>query len=53
MNEKERERINQLGRLRGEELLATGLMERKREALRRLGWPAAVEAARNRHAASG
>ena len=52
MTTAERERITDLGRRKGEELLATGLLERKAGVLRTLGWPEAVRQARNHKRAS-
>jgi len=52
MTAAEADRIRDLGRLRGEQLLATGLLERKQGALRALGWPEAVRQAREHQRAS-
>jgi hypothetical protein len=48
----ERERIEALGRRRGQALLATGLLARKAHALKALGWPDAVRDAREHQRAS-
>lgn len=52
MNSSDLERVRELGRRRGEELQATGLLERKQGALRALGWPDAVRQVRERKRAS-
>lgn len=52
MTAEEVARIHELGRLRGEELRATGLLERKQGALRALGWPDAVRQVREQKRAS-
>ena len=52
MSPQEQARITDLGRRRGEELLATGLLERKAGILRTLGWPEAVRQVRGKQRAS-
>lgn len=52
MTAEEWTRISDLGRRRGEQLLATGLLERKAGVLRALGWPEAVRLAREHQRAS-
>lgn len=52
MNAAERDRIAGLARKRGEQLLETGLLERKAGALAALGWPEAVRRARGLQRAS-
>jgi hypothetical protein len=42
MTDAERERIRELGRQRGAELAATGVVARNAHTLRALGWPEAV-----------
>lgn len=42
MTDAERERIRELGRRRGAELAATGVVARNAHTLRTLGWPEAV-----------
>lgn len=52
MTPAERDRITELARRRGEQLLATGLLERKAGALAALGWPEAVRQVRGKQRAS-
>lgn len=42
MTAQQQDRIAELGRQRGEQLVADGLLDRKTDALKTLGWPQAV-----------
>jgi hypothetical protein len=46
VNSAEHDRISEMGRRRGAELAATGLLIRKASALKTLGWPEAVRRVR-------